>query len=94
MPNEMNHAEVAETLELHAPWVGGTYHDAMLLAAADERRIANGEYVPAPVKCGECKYYLECDGGLCAHPKLQCEETPITQKERSCSYGERKEGTK
>lgn len=38
--------EVAETLELHAPWVGGTYRDAMLKAAADERQIAAGELRP------------------------------------------------
>lgn len=36
--------EAAETLELHAPWVGGTYRDAMLKAAAAERKIAAGEY--------------------------------------------------
>ena len=36
---------------------------------------------------------VDCEGGLCTHPKLQIDETPPTQKDRSCSYGERKGGT-
>ena len=40
------------------------------------------------IKCGECRHYVDCEGGLCTHSKLQGDETPSTQKDRSCSYGE------
>ena len=43
------------------------------------------------VRCGECIHYVDCEGGLCTHPKLQGDETPPTQKDRSCSYGEQAE---
>jgi len=45
MPNEMNHAEVAEKLEHILKYPVAYGKDAIEQAAADERRIANGELV-------------------------------------------------
>jgi hypothetical protein len=67
MPNEMNHAEVADFLDgladgyefdsqgeedYHTRWI-----KKLRQASSDERRIANKELVFAPVGCWEC-YFL------------------------------------
>ena len=83
---------------------GPCYHDESgRIDALNNRALAYEEivkmiqdsptvYAVSVVRCGECKYYVDCEGGLCTHPKLQSDETPPTQKDRSCSYGERKDG--
>ncbi len=59
MPNEMNHAEIAEQLENMPDYLIPIYTNTIDQSAADERKIANGELVPAPVKCGECVYWKD-----------------------------------
>jgi len=62
MPNEMNHAD-HKSLALSLAHIALVMNDLSLLeihvitqAATDERRIANGELAPAPVKCGKCTF--------------------------------------
>ena len=83
MPNE-NHAEVAE-IEYCASRFGeignSKAKDILLRAAADERKIASGELVPAPVKCGECAN----------KPFCECVINNHYEDDDFCSYGERKD---
>jgi hypothetical protein len=85
LADEINHLHISLGGEsIFTPAIKET-----ILRTIDEQPTAPVEPV---VHCGECKYYVDLDGGLCTHPKLQSDETPPTQKERSCSYGERKDG--
>lgn len=67
---EMTAAEAAETLELHAPFVGGTYRDAMLFAASILRRVASGELTETPIRCIDCENSLPMD--MKKYPDLTC----------------------
>ena len=46
------------------------------------RQVANGELVPAPVKCGECAN----------KPFCECVINNHYEDDDFCSYGERKDG--
>lgn len=103
MINEMNHAEVAQRIEehnrIHYAEEGEQSHfitQALSQAAADERRIANGELVSAPVKCGECRYKNK---QLCPMSWLVIKDEPgeSTYETKAadtfyCAVGERKDG--
>ena len=72
MPNEMNHVDLADKLESTC-WVTSEANiQAINQAAADERRIANGELVEVVHAHWICKYEPneDCMGG--SHYVKQC----------------------
>nr|DAQ35627.1 MAG TPA: hypothetical protein [Caudoviricetes sp.] len=87
----MNHTEVANTLETVYGWhkeddIPITI--AALQAAADERKIASGEYAPV-VRCSECK---SCSQGDTPYDMYCGELEGNCYTIGYCGFGERKDG--
>jgi len=95
MPNEMNHAEVAEKMEYlsniairadHFICLSSYDLTAMKQAASIIRRIANRELVEV-VHCKDCKFWLDDGFG-----KICCGRVGVTRKaDFYCANGKRKD---
>ncbi|MGX8701534.1 hypothetical protein [Caproiciproducens sp.] len=91
MPNEMNHAEVAETL-LYLDSHIESDNDIRVLSAAAAilRRVASGELRPV-VHCKKCEFW-ENDSvhnyGMCRNPNVGS----VKMDTDFCSFGVRKDG--